>query len=90
MKKIVFFIIPFALSAQASQDSSQVSEMKKFSPDYIQAVNQIDTSKYCFYDDKLFPNNAVVEMGGGVLMQCKDVTPYDGNTQLQWEPYDKK
>lgn len=89
MKKIALLLIPFALSIQAAQDSSQSGEMKNFNPEYIKVANAIDTSKYCFYDDKLVPRNAVVEMGGGVLMQCKNVSAFSGQVELQWQPYDK-
>lgn len=82
-------LIPFTFSIQAAQDSNQSREMKNFNPEYIQAANEIDTSKYCFYDDKLVPRNAVVEMGGGVLMQCKNVSAFGGQVELQWQPYDK-
>ncbi len=89
MNKIVLLLVPFAFSIQAAQDPTQSSKMKNFNPEYIKAANEIDTSKYCFYDDKLAPRNAVVEMGGGVLMQCKNVNAFGNEVQLRWEPYGK-
>lgn len=89
MKKTSLLLIPFAFSIQAAQDPSQSGEMKNFNPEYIKAANAIDTSKYCFYDDKLVSRNAVVVMGGGVLMQCKNVSFSSGEIELEWRPYDK-
>lgn len=89
MKKIALLLITFTFSTQAAQESSQPDEMTSFNPEYIKAANAIDTSKFCLYDDKLVHRNTVVEMAGGVLMQCKNVSAFSNEVELQWQPHDK-
>ncbi|MCG9790741.1 DUF1496 domain-containing protein [Vibrio maritimus] len=89
MNKLVLLAIPLAFSAQAAQETQQPEMITKktFNSEYIQAANEVDTSKYCMYEDKLVARNVVVEMGGGVLMQCQNVNAFGGIVELQWEPY---
>lgn len=87
MKKLVLLLIPFALSIQANEIPKKTIKNNYLNAEHVKAANEVDSSKYCFHDNKLVARNGIVEMGGGILMQCKNVSINSAEVYLEWREY---